>query len=131
MEAAESLGTCGKASGCQKANPAGVCLCRDRCGRRGLEQSTNTPLATDLSPAPPPVLILGGLWVCSRVGKVDEGTSALSRDCAFSQGCENQDTFPWGLLCPIKLKQINFADGITALTSHRLVPFALRLERVS
>ena len=70
------------------------------------------PAAGDLSPHRHP---LSCAWVVQR-----SGPRLLSSACAFSRGCENQDTFPWGLLCPKKLKQINPADGITAPTSPNL-----------
>lgn len=76
------------------------------CGRRGLWPSRGpVPSRTPPSCA----------WVVQR-----RGLQLLSSESAFSQGCENQDTFPWGLLCPIKLKQINLADGIPAPTGPNL-----------
>lgn len=76
------------------------------CGRRGLWPSWG-PVPS----RPPPSCT----WVVQR-----RGLRLLSSESAFSQGCENQDTFPWGLLCPIKLKQINLADGIPAPTGPNL-----------
>lgn len=112
----------GSLQAAKSQSPAEICSNPTWCGRRGLEQSPQRPL----------ILCLGGPWVCDSVGGAEQGTSALSRVCFFfSRGHENQDAFPWGLLCPIKLKQIILADGITALTSYNLFPSTCWLGHIS
>lgn len=106
-ETAESSGTrVGSLQAVKNQSPAEL-LQHIRVGGGAVQPQRGTCPLTTTPPSCAWVVQSRGPWL-------------LSRTCVFSQGCENQDTFPWGLLCPIKLEQINLADGITAPTSHNL-----------
>lgn len=82
----------------------------------------------DLPPHSTPMPVPGWSMGLLQGGKGGVGDLYSKQGVCFSQGCENQDTFPWGLFCPIKLKQISLADGITAPASLNLITFTCWLE---